>query len=268
MERNIWLKGGSIIGYYEYFTFPKPGYTIEQACEINTEKEAVIAEFRGGESTGMFFRNTPANKSRFHPKFPPIYYSRKQKVIQRTGISIIDKPLYEEKLAAGHPPTNPFFQLILIAISRSENLSQGVLGLTEPEVIKYITEEIRVLPDTHASVYKIRKLLDVMEKKTLILQKGDYWARGLTLKGGDMMITWRQGYDPVEDQILKFIKQTGYTSREECHKFIMNYLGWISRRSVINDYLKELGRKECILAKHNLFSYQKPLSPFKTKKDQ
>ena len=267
MERNIWLKGCVIIGYYEYKTKPKPGYTIEDACEINTENEARIAEYRGGQSTGMFFRNTPENKARLHPTFPSIYYTRKQKIIQRTGITIMDKPLYEEKLAAGAPPTNPFFQLILIGISRSENLSQGVLGLTESELIKYLIEEIRVFPDMPSSYYKIRILLDVMEKKTLILQKGEYWARGLTLKGGDMMIDWRMGYDPVEDQILSFIKRNGYTSREDCHKFVMNYLGWISRRSVVNGYLRGLTDKGCVsVQNNNLFSFQKSLSPFKTKK--
>lgn len=267
MERNIRLKGGGNIRYYEYFISPKPGYTIEDACEINTETEAEIAEYKAGDATGIFIPNTPRNKVRFRPKFPPSYYSRKQKIIQRTGITIMDKPLYEERLAAGDPPTNPFFQLILIAISRSENPSQGVIGLKESEVIKYLIEEIRVFPDAPSSALKIRALLDVMSKKTLLVKKGDYWARGLTLKGGDRMIDWRQGYDPVEDQLLIFIKHTGYTSREDCHKFIMNYLGWISRRKVINNYIRGLKDKGCIsIQNNNLFSYQKPLSPFKTKK--
>lgn len=253
--------------YYDYYLVPNPGFTIKEACEIATEREALIAEHKGGEATGVFFLASQHNKSRLHPKFPTEYYTRKQKIIQRTGISIIEKPLFEEKLAAGHPPVNPFFQLILIAISRSENPSQGILGLTEPEIIRYLVEEVRVFPDTHTTIYKIQGLLDIMSKESLILQKGDYWARGITLKGGDMMVDWKQGYDPVEYHLLKFIKDTGLTSREECHKYIMNYLGWISRRSIINDYLKGLIQKRCVsVQNNNWFVYKGPLSPFKSRK--
>jgi len=253
------------MSYYTYYLEPKPGYTIEEACENASEKTAYIVEYKAGEATGMVFPATSENRAKFHPKFPPAYYARKLLVVRRNAITTIDKPLYEEKLAN---EANPFFQLILIAISRSEKPSEGIFGLTEEELVRYLIYEIRVFPEDSDSIRQIKGLIRHMERNTLVIEKGEFYARGLILKGGDNMISWKPGYDPVEYHLLKFIKGTGVTSREECHKYVMGYLGWISQRAVIDDYLKRLISNECISVQdNNWYSYLKPLSPFKPERD-
>jgi hypothetical protein len=258
METNIWVDEMS---YYSHYLEPKPGYTIEEACETPSTKTADIVEYRGGRATGIYYPATSENIQRFRPVFPPEYYARKQLVVRRDSITVIDKPLYEEKLAS---EANPFFQLILIAISRSENPAEGIFGLTEEEIVRYLIKEIRVFPQSKDTIWKIKKLLRHMERNTLIIIRGQFYARGLILKGGDRMISWYPGYDPVEYHLLDFIKTNGITSREECHKYIMNHLAWISQRGVIADYLDGLISKKCISVQdNNWYTYLKPLSPFK-----
>lgn len=253
------------MGYYSYYLMPNHGYTLEEACEEQSERTALIYEVRGGVPTGITFPCTPINKAKLKPSFPPEYYARKQRIIQRNSVQVLEKPLFEDKLANG---ANPFFQLILIAISKADKEGEGVFGLTTDEVIRYLIEHIRVLPNTVSSVKHVKTLLTYMNNQAYILKKGSRWARGLMLKGGDMMIDWKKGYNPVMYQIVTFVKGNGMTSRDEIHDYIIDYLGWLKRRKVIDHYLNELVRTGVLKANHkNWFSYVKPLTPYIAEKD-
>ena len=255
------------MGYYEYYLIPRPGFTIEEACEQTSERTAEIAEYRGGLPTGLFLSASNSNRQKFHPKFSPVYYARKQKVVTNTAVKVIEKPLYEEKLAS---EANPYFQLILIGINRAEKPSEGKFGLSEEELIRYLIMELRVFPFTREAIRDIQMILRYMSDLGLLINKNEQWARGMTLKAGDMMIDWRQGYDPLEDNLLNFIKDTGLTTKNECNQYITQYCGWKFTNLDIVDYkLMSLHKKGCIAVEgRNWFYYVKALEPFVVKESK
>jgi hypothetical protein len=234
----------------ECIIVPKLGTDLSVAVEHPTFENALIIEYRGSRIAGIH-DVTPDSLYRLKPKPPPEYY-KKETVMRQQPLT--------KSLAPGHlvQGLNPFEQLIW-ATAREHG------SVTEEDIVRSLILDYRVLPNTSHSRRAIKALIKKMRSEAFLLQKKDKkYATGLIPTGGMYLIPYKEGYNPMEYQIVSYVENRGIVARSEIQEYIMRHLEWTTNPGDLDKYIERVIKKGAIRElQDGYFEYQKPLEQFK-----
>jgi len=223
----------------EYVLHPRPGYSLEEAVENPNFDNCVILEIWNGFPT-VFYPVTRDTLNRLKPKPPRAYYQYKERIRFGEQTKSLMKGYEDGRLQT---EINPFVQLILYAVIRAEDVREGIVGARIEDIYRFLIEEKRVMPNEPSSYWKIKKIVEYMLKMGWLVYVRGRYAKGITPRGGDPLIEWREGYDPFEDQIMKFVERGGRVSKGEIKDFVLTYLRWTKNPDLVDYYLHRLVKK-------------------------
>lgn len=233
----------------EYILANRPGYSVEDAVENTNFDNAVIKEY----DRGVWQRDwcvLPVTMYMFNPS-PHPKYQRQQKLVLREGEKTLRKPIPDDKVTTD---VNPFFQLIHRAVKEHERL-------TLEEITRILIHDYMVFGASRKEKKIIKKLVEVMHKKALLIKPegDDRYGIGLTLDKGDRMVDFEKGFDPFEYHIMNRIENKNMCSNDEIHKLVIEGLKWTRNDKLVENYLNRLQYRGYIERRDDYNHFLQPL---------
>lgn len=250
----------------EYIKTKRPGYSLDEAIERSTYKNAIIVEYVG-EIRKRYIEWSHKNEARYRPKPDPRYF-RKEKIVTRAGEEVILKELPSNMLTAG---VNPFVQIIYKIVKRG--------GITSFEdIIRALLTEERVFPsEDETSIETIEGIISWMndgetKEGSKDEEGGPFYllAHNKKLKVGFEipkyyhLVEYKPGFDPFEYYIAHIAERSGLISRSEIYEYILEYLAWLKSHGKVDYYINRLLQKKVLeQMQKNYFRFARPLESYK-----
>ncbi|RLF46093.1 MAG: hypothetical protein DRN17_01205 [Thermoplasmata archaeon] len=184
-----------------------------------------------------------------------------------TGLQYVERLVPEEYIAIG---ANPYYQFIQRIIG-SKNV------YTAETIFKRLTEDYVVLPKTVGAYRMLLKLLDEMHDYGYLFKEYERvggrfihstivrYKMGVSVRTGDYIYEWKQGYDPIMWHMGKFIEKFSIDGcpKEKIRREFMHIRYWIKNDIWLEKYLDTMKRLGYIVEfPRGLYKLVSPVQPF------
>ena len=185
-----------------------------------------------------------------------------------TGLQYVERIVPEEYIAIG---ANPYYQFI-----------QRILGsknvYTAETIFDRLTDDYGVLPRTVGAYQLLLELLNQMHDYGYIFKESEKiggrfihktltrYKIGISVRTGDYIYEWKQGYDPIMWHMGKFIEKFSLEGcpKERIRREFMHIRYWIKDDVWLEKYLdtmKELGY--LVEFPKGIYKLVNPVQPFR-----
>jgi len=234
----------------EYILTAKTGYTLDEAIEQTSQKNATIVKYESGLRKEYIEWNL-LTAHIYSPKPDPRFF-KQQHIVTRSGEQVTGKDIPPGMLTAG---MNPFYQIIYHIILRGK-------VTTIEDIVRSMLAEERVFSESDEDAIDIIKaIIETMhDGPYYLLKHAEKWKVGYELPKAYHLVEYRRGYDPFEYYIMQFIENHGMASVEEIYGYIMEYLQWLKTPTKIDYYINRLVKKGNIIRiQRNFYRFNRPL---------